>query len=113
MVSGLLNFGTKVLPNGISTHGKAKSKKTRNFSRAGDFPDTPFHHIVWKAAEKLLWLLTAVAGSSSVASVWAVAVEGAPWLHTPASMFTVAGRAPEGMNTDKYTQEGKKSIWPN
>lgn len=93
-------------------HMDGKSKKTRTLSRAGDFPDTPFHHVVWKAAEKLLWLLTAVAGSSSVASVWAVAVEGAPWLHTSASMLTVAGRAPEGMHTDKNTQEGKNLFGP-
>lgn len=93
-------------------HMDGKSKKTRTFSRAGDFPDTPFHYVVWKAAEKLLWPLTAVAGSSSVASVWAVAVECTPWLHTSASMFTVAGRTPEGMNTDKHTQEGKNKFGP-
>lgn len=41
------------------------------------------------------WVLTAVAGGSSVAPVGAITVEGAPRLSASAAMFTATGGAPE------------------
>lgn len=54
------------------------------------------------------WLLTAMAGGSSVATVRAITVEGAPWLRTSTAMFAVAGRAPE-RHEERDTKTGGKN----
>lgn len=60
------------------------------------------------------WQLTAVAGGSSVASVGAITVEGAPWLRTSSTMFAVAGRTPERHEEeDTKTDRKKKKICQN
>lgn len=58
---------------------------------------------------KICWCLTAVAGGSSVATVWAVAMEGAPWLSASASVFAVTGRTP-GRQRDTDTDRGNLSV---
>lgn len=64
-----------------ATHGWQKQKNQ------GPFPGkvtsltphyTPFHHLFEKQQIARWWLLTAVAGGSSVATVGAITVEGAP-----------------------------------
>lgn len=54
------------------------------------------------------WLLTAMAGGSSVATVGAITVEGAPWLRASAAMFAVAGRAPERHEENDTKTDRKK-----
>lgn len=60
---------------------------------------------------KVCWCLTAVAGGSSVSTVWAAAVEGAPWLSASTSVFTVTGRTPGiQRDTDTDTDRGNLSV---
>lgn len=54
-----------------------------------------------------MWL-TAVAGGSSVATVGAVAVEGAPRLSAFTSMFTMTGGTPE-----RKANRAKKGVLSN
>jgi len=54
------------------------------------------------------YMLTGVAGGSSVAAVGAVTVEGAPRLSTSTSVFTVTWGTSERQTEKKYKQEREK-----